>query len=370
MRNWFSAFFILMVTALFSATPTLAAEFDLDTSGKIPDIEIFGTIEPGDFAKFQRITANQARLIVHLNSDGGALDDALKIGALIHDKKWITSAINGYPCNSACALIWLAGDKRFLTTSARVGFHAAYRLNGGKAEESGQANAMVGRYLTLLGLNTDTVVFATTAPPDRLAYITLRNAKSLGIDAIEISDAKEPSAVASNQKADDPTSQWSAVRSGEAKIYGRTGSWIVAIDTTIGNGCYLISEFNNGIVFRIGIDRRPDVNKFYFIVANDSWSSLVEGKKYDLTFTFDDNEPWNVPMTGVRLGSTVMLRGFFKDTSIWTEFTKSYRLSFARNGTYVGAISLSGTNEASDMLLACMKEQRSAPVKTTDPFAE
>lgn len=369
MRNWFCALLITIAAAFFSATAGHAAEFDLDTSGKIPDVEIFGTLKSGDAARFRKLTANQSKLIVHLNSPGGNLAEALAIGATIHDKGWITNVINGYPCDSACALIWLAGEIRFMSKSARIGFHAAYQLSDtGEPQVSSTANAMVGRYLTLLGLNTKTVLFATEAPPNRLAYVTTANARSLGIDIVELKDA--PVATTTSPQTSSKWSETAAVRTGQAKIYGESGIWTVVIDTTLGNGCYLISEFDNGIVFRIGLDRRPDVNNFYFIVGGASWTSLVQGKEYELAFTFDQNTSWNVPMTGVAMGKYVMLRGIFDDATLWEEFAKSRILSISRNGKYVSSINLEGSHAASEKLLACIDQQKKTPATAADPFAE
>ncbi|MFM6831781.1 MAG: hypothetical protein ACKOVA_15805 [Novosphingobium sp.] len=64
----------------------------------------------------------------------------------------------------------------------RVGFHAAYRDKQGKLEEVGSANALIGSYLTSLGLPTKAVLFTTSAPPDAILWLTDENRRSSGID--------------------------------------------------------------------------------------------------------------------------------------------------------------------------------------------
>lgn len=57
-------------------------------------------------------------------------------------------------CASGCALIWLAGSPRCMSSSAQIGFHAAYLMNApsGLPEVSSSANAVIGAYLNALGL--------------------------------------------------------------------------------------------------------------------------------------------------------------------------------------------------------------------------
>jgi hypothetical protein len=46
---------------------------------------------------------------------------------------------------------------------AQIGFHAAYIEKAGRASESGVGNALVGSYLTQIGLSENAVVYITQA---------------------------------------------------------------------------------------------------------------------------------------------------------------------------------------------------------------
>jgi hypothetical protein len=77
-----------------------------------------------------------------------------------------------------CGVIWLAGSQRFLSETSKVGFHAAYRADG---SESGQANAVVGAYLSDLGLSYAAIAFLTRSSPEAMTWLSSTDATRLGI---------------------------------------------------------------------------------------------------------------------------------------------------------------------------------------------
>jgi hypothetical protein len=89
-------------------------------------------------------------------------------------------------CSSTCALIWLAGNPRFVLANAGIGFHAAHDSNG----TSGVGNAVIGAYLRDLGMSLAVIVFATSAPPDSVTWLTEGKAKELGLKIIILSGRK------------------------------------------------------------------------------------------------------------------------------------------------------------------------------------
>lgn len=66
----------------------------------------------------------------------------------------------------------------------RIGFHAAYIESGGRASESGVGNALLGSYLTQIGLSEHAVVYITQAGPRQMTWLTLADAKQIGIDVL------------------------------------------------------------------------------------------------------------------------------------------------------------------------------------------
>src|SRR5262245_16313159 len=86
-------------------------------------ISIVGEIGPNDFEQFKlKASPLVGKRMVALNSPGGNVFAALQIGEFIRLRGWLTFVFG--ECDSACALIWLAGTPRMMMSNAKVGFHA------------------------------------------------------------------------------------------------------------------------------------------------------------------------------------------------------------------------------------------------------
>ena len=67
---------------------------------------------------------------------------------------------------------------------AKIGFHAAYIENRASRTESGVGNALVGSYLTQIGLPETAVIYVTKAAPTQLTLLTLQDAQRIGIEVL------------------------------------------------------------------------------------------------------------------------------------------------------------------------------------------
>ena len=106
---------------------------------------------------------------------------AIRIGELVHEYGWATHVSSGNPCTSSCSIIWLAGTPRTIDGAPAViiGFHAIY--NKDTERESGAANAVLGHYLTLWGLNEMGVACVTISPSKEMGWLTGPAGKECGI---------------------------------------------------------------------------------------------------------------------------------------------------------------------------------------------
>jgi hypothetical protein len=148
-------------------------------------VTIFGPINFGDDQKFASLITPLQKALVVLDSPGGSTIAAIEIGKAIRLKELATTVPDKALCASACALIWLAGHPRFLSKESSLGFHASYVEKDGQLLESGVANALIGRYLTLLNLPESAVIFITNAPPKGMNWLT-ENTKR--VSSIEYQD--------------------------------------------------------------------------------------------------------------------------------------------------------------------------------------
>jgi hypothetical protein len=176
---------------LASASRTLAAEINvIEAPGMVPTILVRGEIRKGDGNEFETKVGKHNRGLVVLSSPGGNVTEALQIGAIINTQGLATMVAD--ECASACALIWLSGVRRYFNKGAKIGFHAAYVHRNGKATETGMGNAEIGSYLTHLGLSIEVIRFVTAAPPNTIRWLSLGDAKRLGIAVIEGQSVVDP----------------------------------------------------------------------------------------------------------------------------------------------------------------------------------
>jgi hypothetical protein len=59
---------------------------------------------------------------------------------------------------------------------------ASTRYNVGSGQETGVGNALVGAYLSQIGLPDRAVIYVTQAPPNSMTWLTISEAQKVGID--------------------------------------------------------------------------------------------------------------------------------------------------------------------------------------------
>jgi hypothetical protein len=167
-------------------TPQIALSADFKRSSLGPNapdlIEVSGKLLQGDEAKFIETAIKSADAIVVFRSGGGNLLAGIEIGKAIRLKGFSTLAPDDMYCASACALAWLAGRVRFMSDTARVGFHAVYTSEDGGSRISSAGNAITGAYLNQLGLPTSAIIYITDAPPDGMQWLNFADAQRVGIE--------------------------------------------------------------------------------------------------------------------------------------------------------------------------------------------
>jgi hypothetical protein len=202
----FKAVLNLAAVLSLGSTSALAASISLaplddDPAHAIVIVE--GRLESGDDVKFRTEVGRLTKATVAFDSDGGDLLAGIAIGKAIRLKSFSTTVLDGNRCASACALAWLGGLPRYMGRTALAGFHAAYIKKEG-LPSSGVGNALVGSYLTQIGLSEKAVVYMTQAAPTELTLLTLRDAEKIGIEVLPFEAAKTaprvPSRETSNQE--------------------------------------------------------------------------------------------------------------------------------------------------------------------------
>ena len=82
-----------------------------------------GPIEAGDYDFVRRYLALNAPSTVYINSNGGAVSEALKIANLFRTKGMATHLPKRSVCASACVLLFAGGVIRTAAPTAKIGIH-------------------------------------------------------------------------------------------------------------------------------------------------------------------------------------------------------------------------------------------------------
>jgi hypothetical protein len=182
-------FFLSVVIALGAVRSTEAAQIERFNFGTDKfGILINGEFEAGDEKKFANLAMSISDAIVVFNSVGGNLVTGIEIGKAIRLKGFDTLVPSHTRCASACALAWLGGQIRATSDGALIGFHAAFDRESGEVTAAG--NAVIGAYLSQLGLPTSAVIYITSPAPEEIRWLTVADARKYGIEVTILNDAK------------------------------------------------------------------------------------------------------------------------------------------------------------------------------------
>jgi len=193
---------LMILIALFIAHRAQAADISLvlaETSEHPAVILIQGLFEMHGYSydanNFSKITASlnshQKNVVVFLDSPGGNTVTAMWIGERVRDQRLATAVADDAKCASACALIWIAGNERYMGARARIGFHSARATWDKNSPKYNQphvtGNAVIAKYLQNLGLKEREGVRLISAPPTSMTWVTPSALATYGVEASYLS---------------------------------------------------------------------------------------------------------------------------------------------------------------------------------------
>ena len=161
--------------ALVAATTAQAAEIKRIGG----DISITGMITPGDAAKFKAIAANIGGTVI-LNSPGGYVAEAALISIQIRSQSYATRVPRRAKCDSACALIWLAGIRRELDPRSLVGVHRVRQFGHSELTDE-EANTLAAWAMRESGAPEALVNLALSTDSKSMSYVNYEKAKAWGL---------------------------------------------------------------------------------------------------------------------------------------------------------------------------------------------
>lgn len=147
--------------SVFSEEPSEAARVTLGPGGR--DIRLAGDLTEGVAARVAALLATNPRVErLHLTSDGGLVDEAMALGALVARRHLVTYVPDA--CASACTLVFVHGRARYLAVGGQLGFHAPYELGPGGRMEAVDPDVERAAYLAA-GVAPDFVAQTMTVAP-------------------------------------------------------------------------------------------------------------------------------------------------------------------------------------------------------------
>ncbi|WP_022703281.1 hypothetical protein [Pseudorhodobacter ferrugineus] len=136
--------------------------------------------------------------------------------------------------------------------------------------------------------------------------------------------------------------------------WGEAGGWDVLVDPTVGNGCLISSEFEDGSVVRVGID--AEKGEGYVMAFNAAWGEIVEGDTYPITFDLD-GEKYEGQATGIWLDDAPGIDIAFDSEEFVMDLAQKQTMTLSHDGEDVMSIDLSGSYEGLVQALACQDAQ-------------
>ena len=177
--------------------------FPLDIKTEVHDLRPFfplslsitmsGSIESGDADRLRVILAQQAdpelrEISLELDSPGGSLVEGLEIAKILGTRREIVSASVGSlerpyaECASACVLVYLSADLRYLSQSGRIGVHQFADPSGtvGGAVGLDVAQRVSSEIVSLLdrqGVSTELFDQMSNTPPHQITWLSEEDMK-------------------------------------------------------------------------------------------------------------------------------------------------------------------------------------------------
>jgi len=135
--------------------------------------------------------------------------------------------------------------------------------------------------------------------------------------------------------------------------WGSISGWDVMVDPTLGDGCLIQAEYNDGSTVRIGFDRTNATG--YVTVFNDAWGDIEEGEAYPIEFALD-GELYEGVAHGIYLAGVPGADVVFDNPDFMFDIAKKYTMTLYHDGYEVMAIDLEGTFNGLEAALQCQDD--------------
>jgi len=148
---------------------------------------------------------------------------------------------------------------------------------------------------------------------------------------------------AQTEQADTPHTKW-----------GESGDWVIMIDPSVGNGCYMEDTLDDGTLVQVGIV--PDRNGGFFAAYNAAWTNIEDGAAGTVQFDFGPSL-FGGDYVGVIKSDLPGGYAFFNNPEFIKEFGKRNEVSIKGDQGNALNFKLTGTLKAINAVRNCDAEQ-------------
>ncbi|MFV1496665.1 hypothetical protein VWY34_16820 [Phaeobacter sp. JH20_02] len=135
--------------------------------------------------------------------------------------------------------------------------------------------------------------------------------------------------------------------------WGASDYWDVLIDTSLGDGCLIQSEFTDGSVVRIGFDRTEGTG--YVTAFNMGWGDIEEGASYPVLFSLDGQD-YDADATGIYLEDVPGADIAFDNPDFLFDLAIKQTMTLYTTEGEVMSIDLTGSYKALEAAIECQEE--------------
>ncbi|MBV8923443.1 hypothetical protein [Bradyrhizobium sp.] len=168
MTMMFRVFCLLL--AILLARTSWAADIQRVTACSGVVLRLRGDIKDGDYSRLRAHFARKEAIVgLDLSSDGGDLEEGLRIANLVRRKK-LTVYVGG-ECDSACAFVFFSAAKRYFGRQSKIGVHSVSSRRDIEDRGSMLLTVKLARISAKLGVPDSAIGKMVTTRPTMIAYL-------------------------------------------------------------------------------------------------------------------------------------------------------------------------------------------------------
>lgn len=182
------SFFFCMLAPVLVATCARAVQLDTFEAKGVAFVALSGKILAQDadkavaslVAALEKHRGDKKIVGLALNSPGGLVVEALKIGEFIRTAKIPVLVTEQSSCESACFFIFMNAPAKFIAHGARIGVHSI-SFNGKEDPDTSVTTIAVARMAREAGVPQSVIGKMVTAEPGDMRYLSDNELKQMGV---------------------------------------------------------------------------------------------------------------------------------------------------------------------------------------------